>query len=591
MNDDTTAYQELSRAADETKAFVKLATYAACVPEAKVIHVQIRTPLTSDESLKRWVEWIEETWQRTLTAYGYGAAVKCTLVEGESWDFSVLRSEDQPHTIDEKSPGYFLAATLPNRWVYHQRITRRVPVEISAEGFGGIPLLPSKPIARVSLLLKEGQPHLEVSDVSDGWRVDQDINVRGCCKVFVLTEKSVAHSNIKIHLTASPLSPDQGKAKQFPVYVEPEAGLRLNRIWAISSYEVENHGGREQFVKRYACATKPDRDALAEYLKVQNAKIGDLCSEVAIPGVVEIPTEPTIADYETAPVEGAPAGSRQIAVWPFEVALHTNTLTPATFDPPGEMCLYRLDKMAKLLDRLHAGKLAHGDVKPANVVEMLGGKCALIDWESLSGDGLDPTLLRTTPFVPPNEPADPKLQDLIHRDRYGFLAVCYAALHTSEATQEWSNLMAMAAQNAGQENKELRLFGQLAERIGDDRAGWCEWALGQIREWNAMPPDGEGNGADRWPGWLPEVCMEARKRQYIDEQVEYFLSDLRRPSRLWVSLVGRADKLDGLVRRYLLDRPEAERALKDELQRRRRIVFGVIAAIVMAVVLYGTFVH
>ena len=500
-----------------------------------VLRMVVTVPGEATSSVRSQIGGLERKYEKELRKAGWSVEIQSSrLVSGTHWRFEIDSITTRDRAIPRLLKDLFLCLTLPDKSVVNRRIRNGDLVGIDRETFG-VPnaIVPDSPIALIQVDALDESPHLKVETVSADWCLVEEIMQGDCRTGLRFSSKAVDDlgkpiGEYTLLLSNKPVPPDQVKVKEFRVQDEDR---EICTVFAItqnaiitqnatkSTEEGEHTEEKNLFMKRYACATQEDREALADFFRKQNDQVESLLlqgknwEKAALPGNVQMINESSEDEISTDRIERSASNDVQKLLWPFEVTVTMSARTPVTFNPPGRLALERLRVVATLLDGLHAEGLAHGDVTPNNIVENYG-TCALVDWETLSGGGLPITILGTKSFIPPDEPSKPDIANLIIRDCFGFLAVCYCALHTTKKSGDWL-VKVFDPNRSNEERLFARLRADLEKNDANGYKGWCECAvktlLGKIDE----PPK-----QDRLTEMLLRLRERARFEQYDDDQFD-----------------------------------------------------------------------
>lgn len=493
-----------------------------------VLRMVVTVPGEATSSVRSQIGGLERRYEKELRKIGRSVEIQSSrLVSGTHWKFEIDSITTRDRAIPRLLKDLFLCLTLPDKSVVNRRTRNGDLVGIDRETFG-VPnaIVPDSPIALVQVDALGNSSHLKVETVSADWCLVEETMQGDCRTSLRFSSKAVDDlgkpiGEYTLRLSNKPAPPDQVKIKEFRVQDEVR---EICTVFAIAqndakSTEKGEHVERKKdFMKRYACATQEDRDALADFFRKQNDRVtslvrqGKYWEKAALLGNVQVINEPSEDGISTDRIERSASNDAQKSLWPFEVTVAMPVRMPATFNPPGRRALERLRVMATLLDGLHAEGLAHGDVTPNNIVENYG-ICALVDWETLSGGGLPITVLGTKSFIPPDEPSLPDITNLIIRDRFGFLAVCYCALHTTKNSDDW--LVKVFDPNRSDEaGCFARLRADLEKNDANGCKGWCECAVETLLD------DFEPPKQDRLTKTLLRLRERAKFEQYDDDQVD-----------------------------------------------------------------------
>lgn len=493
-----------------------------------VLRMVVTVPGEATSSVRSQIGGLERKYEKELRKAGWSVEIQSSrLVSGTHWRFEIDSITTRDRAIPRLLKDLFLCLTLPDKSVVNRRIRNGDLVGIDRGTFG-VPnaIVPESPIAWIQVDTLGNSSHLKIETVSADWCLVEEVMQGDCRTGLRFSSKAVDDlgkpiGEYTLLLSSKPVPPDQVKVKEFRVQDEDR---EICTVFAIAqndakSTEKGEHVERKKdFMKRYACATQEDRDALADFFRKQNDRVtslvrqGEYWEKAALLGNVQVINEPSEDGISTDRIERSASNDVQKSLWPFEVTVAMPVRMPATFNPPGRRALERLRVVATLLDGLHAEGLAHGDVTPNNIVENYG-TCALVDWETLSGGGLPITVLGTKSFIPPDEPSLPDIANLIIRDCFGFLAVCYCALHTTKKSGDW--LVKVFDPNRSDEAGHFaRLRADLEKKDANGYKGWCKCAV------NTLLDDGEPLKQDRLTKALLRLRERARFEQYDDDQFD-----------------------------------------------------------------------
>lgn len=514
-----------------------------------VLRMVVTVPGEATSSVRSQIGGLERKYEKELRKAGWSVEIQSSrLVSGTHWRFEIDSITTRDRAIPRLLKDLFLCLTLPDNSVVNRR-TRNGDLVGIDRGTFGVPnaIVPDSPIALIQVDALGDSPHLNVETVSADWRLVEEM-VQGDCRTGLrFSSKAVDDlgkpiGEYTLFLSSKPVPPDQVKVKEFRVQDEDR---EIRTVYAITQNNIITQNAAESteegeyteeekyFMKRYACATQEDRDALAGFFRKQSIQVesllrqGEYWEKAALLGNVQVINDPSEEGNSTDRIERSASNDAQKSLWPFEVTVTMSARTPVTFNPPSRLALKRLRVMATLLDGLHAKDMAHGDVKPNNIVENGDGVCALVDWETLSGGELPITVLGTEAFTPPDESQPPDISDLNIRDRFGFLGVCYCALNTVERLADWRRKV-FDPEWSEEAKRFARLRAELEQENAKEAKGWCERVIDELLY------DPGGHDPNSWKEiWkrykkpyscflvkkLRALLRHAKTEQYLDDRV------------------------------------------------------------------------
>lgn len=278
-----------------------------------VLRMVVTVPGEATSSVRSQIGGLERKYEKELRKIGLSVEIQSSrLASGTHWKFEIDSITTRDRAIPRLLKDLFLCLTLPDKSVVNRR-TRNGDLVGIDRGTFGVPnaIVPDSPIALVQVDALGDSSHLKVETVSADWCLVEEIMQGDCRTGLRFSSKAVDDlgkpiGEYTLRLSNKPAPPDQVKVKEFRVQDEDR---EICTVFAItqnaiitqnatkSTEEGEHTEEKNLFMKRYACATQEDRDALAGFFRKQSIQVesllrqGEYWEKAALLGNVQVINE------------------------------------------------------------------------------------------------------------------------------------------------------------------------------------------------------------------------------------------------------------------------------------------------------------